>query len=263
MHRFTPLAAAYVAFTGGGARSVVDKINDDPMMQEMTGNFMRGETRKAIEAPQNYGFTSVVMEATKGADGLIKESAEAFISFMGGNRSFPVATVMDDRRFRLKGLKPGDVAFYDHQQQQFHFNEKGGFLTGLKGKKLRFSLADPDEKQQQQQQASAQPSVSAHANGGSSSTGGSGGAQGGQQAGVKNGGQKARYEKESKQYSEITPDKNKSMNKKQEIWLDDDDTAIIMKEGKVYLGGDPDKGHIFSLVVTVDGPSKNVYARLP
>ena len=31
---------------------------DNPMMQEMAGSFMKGESREEVEAPQNYGFTS-------------------------------------------------------------------------------------------------------------------------------------------------------------------------------------------------------------
>src|SRR6478609_635551 len=102
MHRQNPLQAGYVGYTGSGARALVDEISDNPMMQEMKGSFMTGENRDKIESPQNYGFTSVVMPATKGKDGSIEECAEAYINFLGGNRSFPVAAVMDDRRYRLK-----------------------------------------------------------------------------------------------------------------------------------------------------------------
>lgn len=261
MHRVTPLNAAYIAYTGGGARATVDKVSDDPMMQEMSGNFMKGETRSKIESPQNYGFTSVVMPATKGKDGQIEESAEAFISFMGGNRSFPVATVMDDRRYRLKELKPGDTAIYDHQQQQLHFNKDGAYLTGNTGKKIRMQLADVDQKSGQG--ASAQPTVGPTQQ---AASGGGGGQAASSQGGVKDGGQKARYEKQSKQYHEIGKDQTDQMNKKHRITLDDEDTMIIIKkdgEPGVYLGGDPDKGHKFAKVVTTAGPSKNVYARIP
>lgn len=34
------------------------------------------------------------------------------------------------------------------------------------------------------------------------------------------------------------------------------------EDGKVYLGGDPEKGHKFAKVLTEKGPSKNVYARI-
>jgi Bacteriophage Mu Gp45 spike protein len=66
MHRATPLNTSIRAYTAGGARSVVDKVDDTKLMQEMGGNFMANETRDAIEAAQNYGFTSVVFDAEKG-----------------------------------------------------------------------------------------------------------------------------------------------------------------------------------------------------
>ena len=101
MHRATPLNTSIRAYTAGGSRSVVDKVDDTKLMQEMGGNFMANETRDAIEAAQNYGFTSVVFDAEKGQDGKIAASAETFIGFMGGNRSFPASGNMDDRRHRL------------------------------------------------------------------------------------------------------------------------------------------------------------------
>ena len=49
MHRQTPLTAGFVGYTSGGARALVDEINDKPMMQEMKGSIMYGETREKIE----------------------------------------------------------------------------------------------------------------------------------------------------------------------------------------------------------------------
>src|SRR5580765_7798563 len=71
MHRATPANTSHRAYSAGGARSVVDKADDSKLMQEMAGNFMHSETRSAVESPQNYGFTSVVHEATKDANGKI------------------------------------------------------------------------------------------------------------------------------------------------------------------------------------------------
>ena len=71
MHRATPLNSSFRAFSGGGTRSAIDTIDDSKLMQEMAGNFMNGESRKGVEAPQNYGFTSVVMPAIKDALGKI------------------------------------------------------------------------------------------------------------------------------------------------------------------------------------------------
>src|SRR4029077_5443021 len=97
----------------------------------------------------NYGFTSVVNKATKGKDGSIEECAEAYISFLGGNRSFPLAAIMDDPRYRIKEVKPGDVAMFDHLQHQFHLNKDGVFLSGRNDKKMKFQLLDPPEDDQQ------------------------------------------------------------------------------------------------------------------
>jgi len=147
MHRATPVNTSFRAFSAGGARSVVDKVNDGSLMQEMAGNFMKGETRDKVEAPQNYGFTSVVADATKGKDGQIEESAEAFMSFIGGNRSFPVAGIMDDRRHRLKELEKGDTALFGLKDwgQQFHINKTGMFMSGSTDRKIRFALVDNDD----------------------------------------------------------------------------------------------------------------------
>ncbi len=128
MHRATPLMTSFRSYTAGGARSVVDKVDDSTMMQEMSGNFMKGETREKVESPQNYGFTSVVRPATKGKDGQITDSAEAFITFCGGNRSFAVAGVMDDRRYRPMGLKPGENAQYDDVGQMTLMRRNGLYL---------------------------------------------------------------------------------------------------------------------------------------
>ena len=149
MHRASPSNTSFRAFSGGGTRSAVDIIDDLKLMQEHAGNFMAGESRQGIEAPQNYGFTSVVMPAIKDALGKITDSAEAMISFMGGNRSFPVAGVMDDRRHRLFGMQQGDVGMFRTalDQLQMHFTGNGGFFSGAQDKIVRMQLV---AKQQQQ-----------------------------------------------------------------------------------------------------------------
>ena len=40
MHRATPLNSSFRSYVAGGARSVIDKIDDSKLMQEMAGNFM-------------------------------------------------------------------------------------------------------------------------------------------------------------------------------------------------------------------------------
>jgi phage gp45-like len=190
MHRATPLNSSFRAYVAGGARVTVPEVDDMQLMQESKGNFMANEAREKIEAPQNYGFTSVVRDAVKGSDGKLQQSAETFVSFMGGNRSFPVFGNMDDRRFRLKELQKGDTAMFDYLQHQLHMNTDGIFITGRTDKKMKFQLADPP----QQQSGSSASAQAADA----SSGGGSGG-----QSSM---GQTKRYQNSTKQYVEVTKD---------------------------------------------------------
>lgn len=127
MHRQTPLTAGFVGYTSGGARALIDEIDDSKMMQQMKGSMM-GEAREKVESPQNYGFTSVVRPATKGKDGKIEECAEGFMSYFGGNRSSNFCAVMDDRRYRPMGLKPGENAQYDDVGQMTLMRRNGLYL---------------------------------------------------------------------------------------------------------------------------------------
>lgn len=178
------------AYAAGGSRTIIDEVDDKSLMQTSKGNFMKGEARKDVEAPQNYGFTSVVMPADKGKDGQIEGSAEGFVSFMGGNRSFPVVGVMDDRRHRLKELEKGDSAMFrtKDDRQQFHMTTDqgegddkkvgGNFMSCRDDRIQRFALV-PKPDDQQQQQSEAQPTATATAAGGGG--GGGAGGQGTQQ----------------------------------------------------------------------------------
>jgi phage gp45-like len=137
---------------------MIDTINDNKLMQE--GNNcqgMRGESWGRMEAPQNYGFTSVVGDATKGAAGMIRNCAEGFVSFMGGNRQFPVMGVMDDRRHRLMNLAQdaakGAAAMFGQKEwgQQMLNTAEGMFTTGNMQNKIRTALVQNQNGQKQQQ----------------------------------------------------------------------------------------------------------------
>jgi phage gp45-like len=163
MHRNSPYDTSFRGYASGGARTCIDKIDDSTLMQETNdaaGN--RGETWPKAEAPQNYGFTSVVADATKSAAGAIQQCAEGFMSFIGGNRNFPVAGMMDDRRHRLKNLAKdaakGATAMFGLKEwgQQFLNTEDGNFLTGNTQKKNRFALVENQNGQKQQGQSQGQ-----------------------------------------------------------------------------------------------------------
>ncbi|HEY2242743.1 MAG TPA: phage baseplate assembly protein [Xanthobacteraceae bacterium] len=234
MHRATPANSSFRAYTGGGTRSAVDTIDDSKLMQEMSGNFMHNETRQAIESPQNYGFTSVVAPATKGGDGSMIDSAEAVISFMGSNRSFPVASVMDDRRHRLRNMKPGDVAMFRQaiDKLQFQLTQLGAFLTGPRDKTVRMQLLDQDSQQ-------------------SSSSGGS-----------SSKGQDPIYQdaQSSYRYVHCTKDETACSGKSVKDYLDDMQCYRETTNGNVYLGADHTKNQ--KIVVTIFGPAKNTLAQV-
>jgi phage gp45-like len=191
MHRATPLNSSFRAYSGG-ARSVIPQVDDSKFMQESTNSQgMASEKIPTMEAPQNYGFTSVVADADKsGNPGEITASAEGFISFMGGNRSFPVMGIMDDRRHRLLNLgqdaAKGASAMFGLKDwgQQLLNTKDGWFMSGNTKKKIRIQLVDNKNQQQQgggSGGSSGGQSVSELAAGG----GGAGGAGGGQQKGQK------------------------------------------------------------------------------
>jgi hypothetical protein len=150
MHRATPSNSSFRAYSAGGSRATIDSASDDSQMQSISGGMMKGEHRDDVEHPQNYGFTSVVADADKDKDGNVTESAEGFMQFMGGSRSLPVMSIMDDRRHRLKKLPKGDCAMYRGREdgQQFQMHDKGNFMSARSDKKNRIALV-PDKRQQQ------------------------------------------------------------------------------------------------------------------
>lgn len=270
MHRATPLNSSFRAYTGGGTRSAVDTITDTTLMQEMAGNFMQGEARKAIESPQNYGFTSVVMPAIKDELGNITDSAEAVISFMGGNRSFPVAGVMDDRRHRMINMQPGDTGMFSTvgRMLQIHLNTDGGFFTGTRDKTVRLQLLDQDSKPDQQQQQSGQSGQQQagkkrdwlHVQATNGSSGGSSSSSG--QSGQQQKGQQPQYKNAQNSYRfvDVQGAQSRVSGQNVHLMLQDGNVYVhVADDMQVYLGGKKGSG-FFSKVLTVDGPAKNVWA---
>ena len=275
MHRATPAHSSFRSYTAGGARSTVDKVDDNETMQAMSGNFMKNESRKAIESPQNYGFTSVVMDADKDKDGKTTGSAETFISFIGGNRSFPVAGNMDDPRHRLMGLEKGDSAMYrtKDDDQQFHMTKNGGFWSAPQGKTVRMQLVPqgsakkdaPQSKKQQQGAAKSGPQVSALADGGSSGGGGGSSGSGQQQGqGNKPTGQKAVVGAgaDSVNYVEVKSDEFNVSGKRAQLKLSDKKAYVDCNADKNVWLGYPKGEAPFGKVMTTKGPAKNVWGRV-
>jgi phage gp45-like len=274
MHRTTPLASAFLGYVAGGCRATVDKVNDGALMQEMAGAFMKYESRGAIESPQNYGFTSVVFAAEKDLAGKILGCAETFISFMGGNRSFPVAGNMDDRRHRLINLLEGDTAMFRGKgdKQQLHMTQDGGFWSAPQDKTVRMQLvpSDSETNSTKPQQPAVAPTASSSTRDylvvatGAGGNFGSGGVNSNGQAQPVQKGQQALYKdgQQSYRFIDLVNDKTRVSGQNVHVMLQDGNTYVhVADDNKVYLGGSKGSG-TFAPVMTSSGPSMNVLARV-
>ena len=141
--RATARDAARRTFVGA-SRATVRKANDKPLMKETDLDVLYSEGRVDTERFQQYGLTTVPLPEDKKTG----KAAEALMVHLGGNRSHSVIVAVDDRRYRLKVLKEGEVALYDDQGQQVHLTRDGIVMSTVKGKKIVSQVVDPDKKKQ-------------------------------------------------------------------------------------------------------------------
>ena len=111
------------------ARGVVALGNSASKLQSLQLRLLAGEVKDNVEHLEPYGFTACP-----------KEGAEALAGFIGGDRSHGVVIVVADRRFRLQGLKPGEVALYTDEGDKFHF--KRGRVIDLETVTLNVKASD-------------------------------------------------------------------------------------------------------------------------
>lgn len=97
------------ALRGLVARAVVRRVDDGPKMQELQVGLLADELADGVERFQNYGFTA---HPQPGAEGIAV--------FVGGDRAHGVVIAVDDRRFRLTSLEPGEVAIYTDEGDTIH-----------------------------------------------------------------------------------------------------------------------------------------------
>lgn len=98
------------------ARAVVTAVNDAPQVQEIQIEVLDGEVRSEVERFQNYGFTSRPLAG-----------AEAAVVFVGGRREHGMAIAVEDRRYRVKDLEPGEVAVFTNEGDRVVIR-KGGTI---------------------------------------------------------------------------------------------------------------------------------------
>lgn len=110
-------------------RAVVKSINAASKCQTVDVELLAGQEKAGIEHLEPYGFTSRA-----------KSGAEAVVLFPDGDRSHAVVVSISDRRYRIKGLKTGEVAFYDDQGQTVTLTRNGIVVDGG-GKVITFKNA--------------------------------------------------------------------------------------------------------------------------
>jgi len=91
------------------ARGVLKLSNDSGGLQTAQVSLLEDELRDKVERVQDYGFTSNPLPG-----------AEAITLFVGGNRDHGLIIKVDDRRYRLNGLKGGEVAIYTDEGDSIH-----------------------------------------------------------------------------------------------------------------------------------------------
>lgn len=113
----------------GIVRGVFRKANDDPKMQTADVDLLFGERHAGLESVHDYGFSSVPLPPSDKDAG---EAAEAIVVFPSGSRSHGVILKVGDRRYRLRGMKGGEVALHDDQGQKLHLTRDGIVISSKK-----------------------------------------------------------------------------------------------------------------------------------
>lgn len=118
MRRLTgPLAGRIEMMIG---RAVIAAIADAPQAQAMQIELLADEVHDGVERFQGYGFTSHP-----------HPGAEAIVVFPGGTRSHGIVIQVEDRRYRLKNIAPGEVALFDDLDQIVHLKRDGIHIESL------------------------------------------------------------------------------------------------------------------------------------
>lgn len=96
------------------SRAILSAVSDGAGIQLVQVKLLDGEVRDGVERFQDYGFTSVPVPG-----------AEGVMVCVSGDRDHGIVIKIDDRRARMKGLQPADVAVYDNRGQFIHLHQDG------------------------------------------------------------------------------------------------------------------------------------------
>lgn len=95
-------------------RCIVNDAYEDQQWRELKVQVFKDETLDHVEHVEPYGMTSAPFK-----------DAEGILLSPGGRRANSLAIIVGDRRYRLTGLKQGEVALYDDQAQKIHLTREG------------------------------------------------------------------------------------------------------------------------------------------
>lgn len=101
------------------ARGTLAASDSSRKMQSAQVRLLAGEVLGDLEHFEPFGFTSCP-----------RDGAELIAAFLGGDRSHGVVLVVADRRYRLTGLKSGEVAIHDDLGQKVHLTRNGIVVDG-------------------------------------------------------------------------------------------------------------------------------------
>lgn len=101
------------------ARALIRRVDDSGGLQIVQVAIQAGVTRDSAERFQQYGLTSVPYP-----------DAECVTVSVGGNTDHQIVINVDDRRYRLRGMKTGEAALYDDLGQTVHLTRDGMVIRG-------------------------------------------------------------------------------------------------------------------------------------
>ncbi len=108
------------------SRGIIKRVNDDRTFQRVQVSLLNDELRDDVDVLQHYGFSSCP-----------HPDAECAIAFISGSRDHGIVLAIDDRRYRVRGLKEGEVVIYTDEGDQISLQR--GNTIEIKTNQLRIN----------------------------------------------------------------------------------------------------------------------------